>query len=243
MDIPIIYEDEYIMAVNKPAGLLVHGDGRPNGPTLVDWIKENRPEIMGTGENIILQNGTVIERPGIVHRLDKDTSGVLIITKTHESFLFLKEQFQLREIEKTYNAFVYGHIKETKGVIDRPIGRSASDFRKWSAQRGARGELREAVTEYSVIKAVDDWTFLEIHPKTGRTHQIRVHFKSIHHPIVCDKLYAPNHECLLGFHRTALHARSISINLPNGQKKTIEAEYPVDFTLALTLVFDKINTN
>jgi len=236
MNIPIIYEDENILTINKPSGLLVHGDARPNGPTLVDWIKENRPEIIGTGENIILANGDVIERPGIVHRLDKDTSGVLLVAKNHDTFLFLKEQFKDREVEKTYTAFVYGKVKETEGVIDRPIGRSASDFRKWSAQRGARGELREAITEYKVIKATDEWSFLELRPKTGRTHQIRVHLKAVHHPIVCDKLYAPNHECLLGFKRTALHARLISIELPDGHRKTFEAEYPEDFTLALETI-------
>lgn len=241
MDIPIIYEDEYILAINKPAGFLVHSDGRPNGSTLVDWIKENRPEIMGTGESLTLSDGTVLERPGIVHRLDQDTSGALVVAKTHDVFLYLKEQFQMREVEKIYHAFVYGKIKNTNGLIDRPIGRSASDFRKWSAQRGARGTLRNAITEYKVLKTTDEWSFVEARPRTGRTHQIRVHFKAVNHPIVCDKLYAPNHECLLGFHRIALHSLSISITLPNGQKKIIEAEYPVDFVMAIRTFSDKLD--
>jgi len=233
MNISILYEDDLVIAFNKPAGLLVHGDGRPNGPTLVDWIKEHRPEVVGAGENIVLASGEIIERPGIVHRLDKDTSGVILVAKNHDVFLFLKEQFQLREVYKVYSAFVYGRIKDMEGSIDRQIGRSASDFRKWSAQRGARGALREAVTDYRCIKATDEWSFVEVYPKTGRTHQIRVHFKAIHHPLVCDALYAPNHKCLLGFKRTALHALSISFLLPDGQRMIVTAPYPEDFKRGL----------
>ncbi len=224
MKIEILYEDENIVAINKPTGLVVHSDGRTNEPTVVDWILENYPEIKYVGENM---GG--IERPGIVHRLDRDTSGVLIIAKNQESFEHLKEQFKERLVEKKYNAFVYGKLKEKEGIIDRPIGRSASDFRKKSAQRGAKGELREAITEYKVLNENDDVSFLEVKPKTGRTHQIRVHFKAIHHPIVCDSIYAPKGECLLGLNRLALHASSVSLDLIDGNKISIDTPLPEEF--------------
>jgi 23S rRNA pseudouridine1911/1915/1917 synthase len=232
-NIKIIYENEEVIVINKPAGLVVHSDGKTNKPTLTDWIIENYPEIKDVGEPAIY-NGKKIARPGTVHRLDRETSGVIVLAKTQESFLNLKKQFQERTTEKIYNAFVYGAIKKEKGIIDRPIGKSRSDFRKWSAQRGARGEMREAVTEYKVLNKNKDFSCLEVSPKTGRTHQIRVHFKAINHPVVCDKLYAPKRECGLGFGRLALHARSLSFKLQSGETITVEAEFPQDFENALT---------
>lgn len=229
----ILFENDDVIAVNKPTGLVVHPDGRTDERTLVDWILETHPEMKGVGEPLTLQSGEVIDRPGIVHRLDRETSGVLIIAKNQEAFLFLKSQFQNRETKKIYNAFVYGNFKEAEGVIDRPIGRSASDFRRWSAQRGAKGEMRDAITEYTVVKSIKGFSFVEARPKTGRTHQIRVHFKAIDHPVVSDKLYAPNMPKALGFERLALHARSLTIMLPGGELKSIEAPLPEDFEHAL----------
>ena len=189
-----------------------------------------------------------IARPGIVHRLDKETSGAMIIVKNQKTFLFLKNQFKNHQIQKIYQAFVYGYVKEPAaslasgkhGVINTPIGRSPTDIRRWTAGRGAREPRREAVTEYKVLKRFhltplppQDFSYLELYPKTGRTHQIRVHLRYINHPIVSDWLYAGNKEKTLGFGRTALHARSITFFLPNGQKKTIEAPYPEDFQKAM----------
>lgn len=258
----VIFENEHLIAVNKPAGLVVHGDGKTVEPTLCDWILERWPEIKGVGEPLILNQGSekekIIDRPGIVHRLDRDTSGVMVIAKTQPSFDFLKQQFQDRHTEKTYRTIVWGLVKEDKGVIDRPIGRSKSDFRKWSAERFARGELRDAVTEYKVIarlqghdslevdseenepearklrenKIPAHFTYLEAYPKTGRTHQIRVHFKAINHPVVCDLLYAPNHPAVLGFTRTALHALRLKIMDVGGQEHVFEAQLPEDFAEA-----------
>jgi len=229
MNIKIIYEDKDIVVINKPAGLIVHSDGKTEEPTVSDWVLENYPEAEGVGEPLVLSSGEIIKRPGIVHRLDRETSGVLLVAKNQKTFLFLKEQFKNRKIEKSYRAFVYGKIKNDGGVIDRPIGRSKNDFRKWSAQRGARGRMREAVTEYKVPWKNDEFSFVKVNPKTGRTHQIRVHFKAINHPIVCDKLYAPKRECALGFERLALHAYSLEFNLPNGERIKVEAELPEDF--------------
>lgn len=258
--IEILYEDSDYIVVNKPSGLSVHSDGKTKERTLVDWILEKYPHMKEVGEPFKRKNNelgitnyeekkdhlnsssnskfdilnSVIYRPGIVHRIDKETSGVLLIAKNQTAYISAKNQFQNRSVNKTYNAFLYGEIKGDKGVIDRAIGRSKNDFRKWTAQRGARGEMREAVTEYTVIKKSNGFSYVEASPKTGRTHQIRVHFKAINYPVVCDKLYAENKEPALGFERLALHARSIEFELITGEKKKIEAPLPADFILALT---------
>lgn len=233
MDIEILYEDEGIVAVNKPAGLVVHADGKTEEATLVDWVMDHYPTAANVGEPIVLKNGDVIQRPGIVHRIDRDTSGVLLIAKTGEAFEYLKKGFQERDINKTYHTFVYGEMVEDDGVIDRPIGRSKKDFRLWSAQRGARGAMRDAVTHYVVKVRTKQVSYVEVTPKTGRTHQIRVHFKAINHPIVCDPLYAPTREPLLGFNRTALHASSIEFTALSGEVVRVEAPLPEDFKRAL----------
>lgn len=231
-----------MLAVNKPAGLVVHPDGRTKEPTVADWLLEKYPSIRGAGETIPLTNGGVIEKWGIVHRIDRDTSGVLLVAKTQASFLNLKAQFQARTIKKHYRAVAYGFFKEPHGVIEKPIGRSASDFRKWSAEYGAKGELREATTEYHVLGQGEitvlnekkksealKLSYLDVFPRTGRTHQIRVHLKAVGHPIVCDKLYAPNMPCVLGFARVALHASSIAFRNNKGEEKKVEAPLPEDF--------------
>ncbi|PCI27591.1 RNA pseudouridine synthase [Candidatus Wolfebacteria bacterium] len=231
--VEIIYEDTDVVVVNKPAGLVVHKDGKRDEETLADWVLGKYPETKGVGESMILSDGTVIDRPGIVHRLDRDTTGVMIVAKTQDAFEFLKEQFQNREVQKTYLAFVYGNVKEDDGVIDRPIARSKSNFRLWSAQRGGRGKARDAITEYKVEKRSKEVTFIEVMPKTGRTHQIRTHFKAINHPVVSDALYAPKRDAMLGFERLALHAHKLAVALPNGKNETFEARLPDDFVKAL----------
>ena len=207
MEIPTLYEDQDIIALNKPAGLVVHSDGKTEEPTLVEWLLKKYPDISGVGEPLRLSNGKVVDRPGIVHRLDRETSGVILVAKTAEGFACLKAQFHDRKIIKHYHAFVYGQMNDERGMIDRPIGRAKTDFRKWSAERGARGELRDAVTIYKVLKTSPTVSFVEAIPKTGRTHQIRVHLRSISRPVVSDKLYAPGKPEMLGFTRAALHAR------------------------------------
>lgn len=236
--IPILYEDGDVLVINKPAGLVVHSDGRTKEPTLVEWILKNYPDIRGVGDPVDPEHnkGDVTLRPGIVHRLDRETSGALIIAKNQESFYALKRQFKHQEIHKTYHAFVYGRVKNDDGLIDRPIARSRSNPVLWSATRGRKGEEREAVTEYRVLKRGAQHTFLEAYPRTGRTHQIRVHLKAINYPIVTDKLYAPKLPPALGFDRLALHSRLISFLLPSGQRKTVEAPYPDDFKEAVEAI-------
>lgn len=246
--IPILYEDNEVLVLNKPAGLVVHSDGRTKEETLVDWVCTHYPAIARAqvGESIILTSGGEIQKPGVVHRIDRGTSGVIIIAKTQESFLNLKNQFQERAIKKNYKAIAHGFFKESQGTINRPIGRSASDFRKWSAEYGARGELRESVTDYEVLGQGEvsfqknaktseriRLSYLDIFPHTGRTHQIRVHLKYAGHPIVCDKLYAPKLPCVLGFERTALHAFSVTFRTLLGEEKRVEAPLPEDFRAGL----------
>ena len=263
--IDILYEDVDYVAVNKPVGLVVHSDGKTVEPLLTDWVVEHYPKTAKVGEPLVINASTaaiedeedatiaeplapvVIARPGIVHRLDRGTSGVIIIAKNQKAHAYLKEQFQARSITKKYLAFVYGEFTDPTdkyGIIDRPIGRSKKDFRRWSAQRGARGEMRPAETWYTVLanrKGFDDGTgrrsgngfaFLELEPKTGRTHQIRVHLKAINHPVVCDSLYATERSCALGFGRTALHARSIEFTNMKGKRISVIAPLPADFKKA-----------
>lgn len=232
MNIPIIFEDNNFVVINKPAGLVVHFDGKTKEPSVCDWVMEKYPEMKEVGEPLVLSNKKVVYRPGIVHRIDKETSGVLVLTKNQKSFEYLKNQFKNREIKKIYRAFVYGEMMEMEGIINRPIGRSKSDFRLWSAQRGARGKIREAITKYRVLNKNKKFSYIEIEPKTGRTHQIRTHFKAINYPIVCDKLYAPKQECGLGFGRVALHSFFIEFKNMEGVKVNASAPLPNDFIKA-----------
>jgi 23S rRNA pseudouridine1911/1915/1917 synthase len=229
----IIYEDEDILAINKPAGIVVHPDGRTKEPSVSEWFGKAYPKSKTVGEPIKLANGEMVEREGIVHRIDRDTSGILLLAKTESGFMTLKRQFMEREIEKVYHAFLYGMLKEDHGTIKLPIAKSTSDFRKWSAERGARGDKREAITYFQVIKKNKEVTFVEAKPKTGRTHQIRVHFKALQHSVVKDSLYAPSKPSLLGFERLALHARQITFKDTKGEKHTVIAEYPDDFKFAI----------
>lgn len=237
-DIPILYEDKDILALSKPAGLVVHGDGRTVEPLLTDWIIKNYPKTKDVGEPVNMTNGTVIARPGIVHRLDRETSGVILVAKTAKGHAHLKEQFQARTVSKKYYAFVHGALEDKYGIINKPIGRSSKDFRKWTSGRAVRGELRPAETWYSVVgDGRDDagkvYTLLEAEPRTGRTHQIRVHMEEIHHPVVCDGLYGKGRENRIGFERTALHARYIKFTNLKGEEIEVEAPIPEDFTKAI----------
>ena len=236
----VLYEDEDVLVINKPAGIIVHSDGRTVEPSVADWILEKYPELVSVGEPWVSPQGEIIPRPGIVHRLDRTTSGVMVVAKTQDAFLFLKEQFQNRTVTKQYDALVYGHPKEDKGTIEAEIGRTKKKPRKWSAQFGKSGNLRAAVTDWKVVhryidkESGEEMTHIEASPKTGRTHQIRVHLKAIHHPIVCDHIYAEKRPCLVGLERPALHARSISFILPNDEKKTFEAQLPDDLKAAFS---------
>jgi 23S rRNA pseudouridine1911/1915/1917 synthase len=234
----IIYENKDVLVINKPAGLIVHSASSTRTDlkeiprsvlvekTLADWLIKNYPGLKNVGDEPEL-------RPGIVHRLDKDTSGVLIIAKNQPTFEYLKNQFQNRKVKKTYIALVIGNLKDKKGTINLPIGRSKSSPTKRLASQKARGKLREAITEYKILEKFNGFTLVEAYPKTGRTHQIRVHFKAIGHPVVCDKLYSKKPICPFGLNRQFLHAYSLELTLPDKSRSRFEADLPDDLEKVL----------
>lgn len=212
--------------INKPPGVAVHGGFSVQGKTVVDFLLEKFPEIGVVGDEVRL-------RPGIVHRLDKDTSGVMVVARNQRSFDALKKIFQKREVEKIYKAIVCGRMKEKKGIINMPIGRIIKNPLKRGVEKGRkkiRGS-REAITEYRVLNAGDKFSLVEIKPKTGRMHQIRVHMSAIAHPVACDKVYGGKNVCCpAGASSQLLHAQSISFSYPEGRKLYFEAEEPESFS-------------
>jgi 23S rRNA pseudouridine1911/1915/1917 synthase len=227
-EVRVVAEFADVVAVDKPAGLIVHGDGRSAEANLCDWITKHYPQAKGVGEPIERDGRPNIARPGIVHRLDRDTSGVMLIALTQKSYLNLKQQFKNRTVEKTYEAFVYGRVTDREFVVDDPIGRSSGDdFRKQAVAPYVRGKARHARTDFFRKRAKDRISWVEAMPKTGRTHQIRVHLKSLHQPIVCDSLYASGKNCF-SINRQALHAAEIRFTLSDGSEAIAAAGLPAD---------------
>ena len=218
-DIPIeiLYEDEDIIVVNKPKGIVVHpANGNPDG-TLVNAI-------MNLCGNSLSGIGGEI-RPGIIHRLDKDTSGVLIVAKNDIAHINISNQIKNRQTKKMYIALVRGVIKENKATIDMPIGRSKKDRKKMAVTKDGK----EAITHFKVLKRYDNFTLLEIKIDTGRTHQIRVHLAEIGYPIVGDYVYS-NGKNPFNVEGQMLHARQIEFVHPTtGKEMKIEAPIPEYF--------------
>lgn len=224
-DVPlnVIYEDDDCVIINKAPGMTVHpAAGRPSG-TLVNALLHHCPELKGIGAE---------GRPGIVHRLDKDTSGVMVVAKNHRSLQSLARQFKDRTVQKQYLAVVWGKFETNSGIIDRPIGRHRSQRKKMSS-RFAHWRTREALTEWSVEKCVElkadasnttSVTLLRLRPKTGRTHQIRVHLADLGYPLIGDKIYGRRSRSdsknsaaislLDNFPRQALHAETLEFSHP-----------------------------
>jgi 23S rRNA pseudouridine1911/1915/1917 synthase len=214
LPIEILYEDADVIAVNKPAGMVVHSGAGNHSGTLVNAILHRFGKLSTVGGDL---------RPGIVHRLDRFTSGVILIARTDAAHRNLAEQFASRQVEKIYVALVHGRVKKDQGRIDTPIARDPVARIRMTA-RLARG--RQAITSYQVLKRFENSTLLEVKIGTGRTHQIRVHLSSIGHPVTGDKLYgAPVSD--LG--RYFLHARQISFTSPtSGERITVAAPLPAD---------------
>jgi 23S rRNA pseudouridine1911/1915/1917 synthase len=233
----IIFEDSEVLVVSKPYGMLVHEDWHSGEEgTLVEWFLNRCPEAKGVGEVTTKPDGTPLERSGVVHRLDRDTSGVMILAKTAATHAFLKAQFHDRKVKKEYRAFVYGRIHDKWGTINRQIGRSTKDFKKRSAEKGAKGTLRDAVTHLERIGSGEyngeTFSYLKLMPQTGRTHQLRVHLRAIDRPIVCDPLYGEKHMASsnnLELKRLALHAHMLELILPHGQTERFIAPLPQEF--------------
>jgi 23S rRNA pseudouridine1911/1915/1917 synthase len=215
---PVIYEDDHLFAIDKPYGISVHKVS-PTDPqeTLADILVRERPYLASVGESPL--------RPGIVHRLDKETSGIMIIAKDQPTFEYLKNLFQTRQVKKEYLALVYGHPKEAKGTIDAPLGKLGT---KQTTQIKGKRELvvRDALTEYIVERSYQDYTLVRVMPKTGRTHQIRVHLKHIGCPLVGDKLYTAKKTLPPGLDRLFLHAEKLTLTTPDGRGLTLEAGLP-----------------
>lgn len=236
----VLFENDDVLVINKPYGLLVHEDGQTKDvDALVSWFLGRVPEAKGVGEVSKALDGDTIERSGIVHRLDRETSGVMILAKNQEAHSFLKKQFHDRKVKKEYRAFVYGRIHERWGSINRPIGRSPKDFKKRSAERGAKGMLRDALTHFERIGMgeykEEAFSYLKLMPQTGRTHQLRVHLRAIDRPIVGDALYGEKkieQSCNLDMSRLALHAHVLEIVLPHGQIERFIAPLPFEFEAA-----------
>lgn len=217
----IIYQDKNIIVVNKPAGLQAHPDFHEKNNTLVNALIAKFPEIKNVGDEPGL-------RPGIVHRLDKDTSGIIVIARNQKIFLELKNKFKNREIKKKYWAVVWGKLM-SPGIIDKPLARATNYRKQVIAGKKTKTKTRKAVTEYKIIKIGNDFSLLEVFPKTGRTHQIRVHLASIDHPIVGDKLYKLKRaKSNTGASRQLLHAKSLEFEL-GGRGYSFSAEIPPEF--------------
>jgi len=219
----VIYEDEHVVVINKPAGMIVHpGAGHKTG-TVVNAALYRWPEMRQVGDP---------ERPGVVHRLDKETSGVLILARTQEAYTWLVRQFKSRRTEKTYLALVDGHPPTPSGRIEAPVGRAPRHRQRMAALYA--GEGRKAVTEYRSIQSFREHELLEVHPITGRTHQIRVHLAFIGCPIAGDQVYG-HRKSTLPLGRFFLHAESIKITLP-GEKTPTEfrAKLPIELQNILT---------
>ncbi len=239
----IIYEDDDILVINKPAGLTVHPDGKNNFNTLSEMILQERPDMKFVGEPLTVDSGEIIMRPGIVHRLDRDTSGVMVLAKNQDAYSSLKTQFHDHKVKKHYIALVFGSFRHTRGKVEEPIGRSNQDIRKWAAGVHARGEKRESLTLYTVsgdakVVGPDGQNYsvslVDVYPQTGRTHQIRVHMQYIQHPIIGDSLYAPYIPEMLGLKRQALHSYEITFNHPKtGKSFNFKAEIANDIQLAI----------
>ena len=228
-DIPVevIYEDSDIIVVNKPKGMVVHpANGNPDG-TLVNAIMNICKEsLSGIGGEI---------RPGIVHRIDKDTSGLLIVAKNDKAHINLSEQIKNREITKKYVALVRGVIKENNATIDMPIGRSDKDRKKMAVKKDGKN----AVTHFDVIKRYNGYTYLDIKIDTGRTHQIRVHLAEIGYPIVGDSVYS-NGRNPFRVEGQMLHAKSLEFKHPiTGQVLKLEAPLPEYFEKVLKELEEK----
>lgn len=218
------------MILDKPAGLLVHPATRGENDTLVNGLIASYPEIKNVGDDPL--------RPGLVHRLDKDTSGLMVIAKNNRSFECLKKQFQERRIEKHYLALVYGRFKEKSGLIAKAITISKKDHRKRTALLDERA--KKAETRYRVLKEYNDYTLLEVMPQTGRTHQIRVHLSSIGHPIAGDQQYQfKRQKAPAGLNRQFLHASYLKFQAPNGRVMEFKSELPED----LKKILNKIGGN
>lgn len=215
--VPIIYEDNDIIVVNKPKGMVVHpANGNPDGTLVNAILNICKGSLSGIGGEM---------RPGIIHRLDKDTSGIIVVAKNDVAHVNMSKQIQDRKVNKKYIALVRGVIPENEATIDMPIGRSTKDRKKMAVNKNGK----QAVTHFEVIKRFNNYTLLDIKIDTGRTHQIRVHLAEIGYPVVGDEVYS-NGKNEFGVKGQMLHAKSLEFEHPTTKKKIyLEADIPEYF--------------
>jgi len=221
----VVFENKDLVVVNKPAGMVVHpGAGHATG-TLVHAVLAHSPDITGVGGQ---------ERPGVVHRLDKETSGLILLAKNDRAHRWLQDQFRLRKVEKVYLALVDGHPPTPTGRIELAIGRSLKQRNRMAVVDVTRG--REAVSEYRTLETFRDHTLLEVHPETGRTHQIRLHLEYLGCPVAGDTVYGRTHASL-PLKRHFLHAYRLTIRLPGEEApRTFEAPLPAELVEILNML-------
>ena len=227
-DIPldIIYEDNELLVVDKPAGMVVHPASGHRSGTLVNAVLAHDPKMVGVGGE---------RRPGVVHRLDKDTSGLIVIAKTDRAHRFLQAQFKERSVKKIYLALVYGVPPSPKGRVETSIGRDKKFRKRMAVYHEKSNRARFAITRYSTLECFQEFTLLEIKPITGRTHQIRVHMSYLGCPIVGDSLYGGRRTVKesYGLERQFLHASRLNIALPNGTNMEFTSPLPIDLESVL----------
>lgn len=218
-----LYNNHGLLIIDKPAGLVVHPGAGFKGDSLAQALLYHFKGIHLVGEE---------GRSGIVHRLDKDTSGVMMIALTQEMYEHLKDAFSDRKVKKEYIALVCGRLEKSQGVFDQPLGKSKKDFRKYTANQADMVQEKTALTEYKVSEVltdgVDEYSLVVVKLHTGRTHQIRVHFSSQGNPLVGDELYGGKKAMKLGFPRQFLHARKIEVQLPDESWIEADSSLPAD---------------
>jgi len=232
----IIYEDKDLLVLDKPAGIITHPKNiSDTQDSVTGWLIEKFPGIKNVGEPFIA-SGKEVSRAGVVHRLDKDTSGLLIVAKNNKAFFYLKNLFQKRKIKKYYLALVNGRPKNSRGVISSPLGRIG--LKRTTKITGNKLiDKKEAETEYRTIKNYKNYTLLEIAPKTGRTHQIRVHLNSIGTPVSGDSIYGfKKTKPPSGLTRLFLHAYKLEFTAPDGKKLTLETDLPDELQKVLNML-------
>lgn len=216
----IVYEDEHLLVVNKPAGMVVHPAARMVSGTLVNALLAHCPQVADVGGS---------DRAGIVHRLDRETSGLIVVAKNPEAHAALQRQFKRRLVRKTYVALVEGQVQPREGIIEVPIGRDPKDRTRMAVSRTGR----PAVTQYRVVEIFPQYTLLEVRPHTGRTHQIRVHLAWLGYPVVGDRVYGRRRQTLMP-DRHFLHARDLAFTHPvTGEKLALSAPLPPELASVL----------
>lgn len=226
-ELEVLAKGDGYLVINKPAGMLTHhAQGTNHEATVADWLIANYPEAKTVGDP---------ERPGIVHRLDRDTSGAMLLALTQSMYESLKGQFHDRQIKKTYIALVHENLPTKSGTIDKPIGRSKKDGRMAARTKALSESDREAITDYEVITSYKKFDLVKAYPKTGRTHQIRVHLMSLGHPIVGDKIYTIHgQKKVIELGRIFLHATALEFTDEQGKLIHVSSPLPSQLEEFLT---------